>query len=194
MPGTHRAPQRHRALDEEVQLGEVVGPGHIGRLGVRLRTGGVEYQHIDGAEPVGDRGYQPGDLPSSVTSAGKTSAIPPSARMRRATSSACPSPASPLTATASPSSARRSRWRRQGPASCPSQERHARGPQRRDRGPRTCARSFHSAPTEPGGDSMEPGGDMRGPGGDVTGPGPPPGAGGRSAARRRQSQRRRRTR
>ena len=40
----------------------MVGPSHIGHRGFRLRAGGVDHQHVDGAEAVGDRGYQLGDL------------------------------------------------------------------------------------------------------------------------------------
>src|SRR6202034_287254 len=50
------------SLDEEVQLGEVTGPGHIGHRGFGLRAGGVQDQHIDWAEAVSDGGDQPGDL------------------------------------------------------------------------------------------------------------------------------------
>jgi hypothetical protein len=60
--GQHRAAEQHRALDEEVQLGEVVGPGHIDHRGFGLRAGGVEDQHINRAETVSDRGDQPGNL------------------------------------------------------------------------------------------------------------------------------------
>ena len=54
--------EQHRALDEEVQLGQVAGPGHIGHRAFGLRAGGVEDQHIDRAQAVSDRGGQPGDL------------------------------------------------------------------------------------------------------------------------------------
>jgi hypothetical protein len=60
--GQHHAAEQHRALDEEVQLSKVAGPGHFGHCGFGLRAGGVEYQHIDGAETVSDRGDQPGHL------------------------------------------------------------------------------------------------------------------------------------
>ena len=60
--GQHGAAGQHRALDEEVQLGEVAGPGYIGHRGFGLRAGGVEDQHLDRAEAVSDRGGQPGDL------------------------------------------------------------------------------------------------------------------------------------
>ena len=42
-PGQHRAAKQHRALDEEVQLGKVVGPRYLGHLSFRLRAGGVEH-------------------------------------------------------------------------------------------------------------------------------------------------------
>jgi hypothetical protein len=61
-PGQHRAAEQNRALDEEIQLGKVAGPCHLGHRGFGLRAGGVEHQHIDRAEPAGDRGDQPGDL------------------------------------------------------------------------------------------------------------------------------------
>jgi hypothetical protein len=54
--------EQHRALDEEVQLGQVAGPGDLGHCGFGLRAGGVEDQHTDRAEAGGDRGDQPGDL------------------------------------------------------------------------------------------------------------------------------------
>jgi hypothetical protein len=60
--GQHRAAEQHRALDEEVQLSEVVGPGHFGHRGFGLRAGGVEYQHTDRAETVSDITDQPGNL------------------------------------------------------------------------------------------------------------------------------------
>ena len=65
-PGLHSgqdgAAEQHRALDEEVQLGQVAGPGDLGHRGFGLRAGGVEDQHIDRAEAAGDRGGQPRDL------------------------------------------------------------------------------------------------------------------------------------
>jgi hypothetical protein len=54
--GQHRAAEQHRALDEEVQLRDVVGPAHLGHRGLGLRAGGVEDQHADRAERAGDRG------------------------------------------------------------------------------------------------------------------------------------------
>jgi len=54
--------EQHRALDEEVHLGQVAGPGDLGHCGFGLRAGGVEDQHVDRAEAAGDRGDQPGDL------------------------------------------------------------------------------------------------------------------------------------
>jgi hypothetical protein len=60
--GQHRAAEQHRALDEEVQLGQVAGPAHLGHRGFGLRAGGVEHQHIHRAEPAGDRGDQLGNL------------------------------------------------------------------------------------------------------------------------------------
>ena len=65
-PGLHAGQdgqaEQHRALDEEVQLGQVVRPGDIGHRGFGLRAGGVEDQHLDRAEAVSDRGGQPGHL------------------------------------------------------------------------------------------------------------------------------------
>ena len=61
-PGQQGAAEQHRALDEEVQLGEMVGPAHSGHGGFGLRAGGVQYQHINRAETVSDRGGQPGHL------------------------------------------------------------------------------------------------------------------------------------
>jgi hypothetical protein len=55
-PGQHGPAEQDRALDEEVQLGHVIGPGYIGHGGFGLRAGGVEDQHIDRAEAIGDRG------------------------------------------------------------------------------------------------------------------------------------------
>ena len=57
-PGQHRAAEQHRALDEEVQLGDVVGPAHLGHRGLGLRAGGVQDQHVNWAERAGDRGDQ----------------------------------------------------------------------------------------------------------------------------------------
>jgi hypothetical protein len=40
----------------------VVRPGDLGHRGFGLRAGGVEDQHIDWAEAIGDRCGQPGNL------------------------------------------------------------------------------------------------------------------------------------
>jgi hypothetical protein len=61
-PGQHRAADQHRAHDEVAQLGQVVGPGHVGDRGLGLRAGGVEDQHVNRAEAARDRGAQPGGL------------------------------------------------------------------------------------------------------------------------------------
>ena len=105
--GQHGAAEQHRALDEELKLGEVVLPRHLGHRRLGLRAGGVEHQHVDRAEAVGHRGTSSVTWRSSVTSAVKASAIPPPARIASATSPARPSPWTPLTATAKPSRARR---------------------------------------------------------------------------------------
>ena len=57
-PGQHRPAEQHRALDEEVQLGDVIGPAHLGHRRLGLRAGGVQDQHVNGAERAGDRGDQ----------------------------------------------------------------------------------------------------------------------------------------
>ncbi len=53
---------QHRALDEIVQLGQVVGPAHVSDQVFGLRPGGVEHEHINRAETAGDRGDQVGNL------------------------------------------------------------------------------------------------------------------------------------
>jgi hypothetical protein len=58
----HRTPNQHRALDEEVELGDVVRPSHLRQRGGRLRAGRVQHQHADRAEAGGDRGDQALDL------------------------------------------------------------------------------------------------------------------------------------
>nr|WP_245721871.1 hypothetical protein [Nocardia crassostreae] len=54
--------EQDRALDEEVELGDVVGPGDLGQGGFGLWAGGIEHQHIHGAEERADRGDEVGDL------------------------------------------------------------------------------------------------------------------------------------
>jgi hypothetical protein len=61
-PGQYGPAEQHRALDEEVQLGQVVSPGHVGHRGFGLGAGGVDHQHVNRAERVSYRGSQPGDL------------------------------------------------------------------------------------------------------------------------------------
>jgi hypothetical protein len=60
--GSTARPSRHRALDEEVQLGQVVGPARLGHRGFGLGAGGVQDQDINRAEAVSDCGDQPGNL------------------------------------------------------------------------------------------------------------------------------------
>ena len=61
-PGQYGAAEEHRAFDEEVQLGQVAGPGDLGHCGFGLRAGGVEDQHVNRAEGVSYRGGQPSHL------------------------------------------------------------------------------------------------------------------------------------
>ena len=60
--GQHGAAEQHGALDEEVELVEVVRPRDFGDRGFGLRAGGVEHQHLNRAEAVGDRTNELGDL------------------------------------------------------------------------------------------------------------------------------------
>jgi hypothetical protein len=99
--------EQHRALDEEVQLGQVAGPGDLGHCGFGLRAGGVEDQHIDRAEVGGDRGDQPGDLVLVGDIGAEARRGPPSSQMARPIAATCSSPGRPLTATAKPSRASR---------------------------------------------------------------------------------------
>jgi len=98
---------QHRALDEIVQLGQVVGPAHVSDQVFGLRPGGVEHEHINRAETAGDRGDQVGNLLLIGDVGANASATPPPSPMLPLTSPARSSPRRPLTATARPSRARR---------------------------------------------------------------------------------------
>ena len=54
--GQDRLNEKDRALDEEVQLGEVIVPADRFERGVGLRPGRVQHEHLDGAEVALDRG------------------------------------------------------------------------------------------------------------------------------------------
>ncbi len=60
--GQHLGTEQNRALHEEIQLGEMLSPGHVGKLGLRLWTGRVEHQHVDRTQHVRDSRHQAGDL------------------------------------------------------------------------------------------------------------------------------------
>ena len=59
--GHDRPAEQDRALDEVVQLGEVVLP-RTRAPGLGLGAGGVEHEHVDRAEAVADHCGQVGDL------------------------------------------------------------------------------------------------------------------------------------
>jgi hypothetical protein len=61
--GEDGAPEQHRALDEELELCDVVLPHHLAQRRFRLRAGRVEHQHVDGAEAVGHSSDEIRDLP-----------------------------------------------------------------------------------------------------------------------------------
>jgi len=59
--GQDRPPEEHRALDEELELGDVVRPRHLLEQALGLRAGGIEHEHSDRAERRLDRADHPGD-------------------------------------------------------------------------------------------------------------------------------------
>jgi hypothetical protein len=59
----HGAAEQHRALDEKLELGDVVLPRHLGERGLGLRPGGVEHQHVDGSEAARHRVHEIHGLP-----------------------------------------------------------------------------------------------------------------------------------
>jgi hypothetical protein len=105
--GQHRAAEQHRALDEEVQLGQVAGPAHLGDRASGCGPVASSTSTSTGPKRPVIAATNSATCCSSVTSAQKAPATPPSPRMARRTCSACPSPRRPLTATAEPSWARR---------------------------------------------------------------------------------------
>ena len=60
--GEQRAPEHDRALDEALELHDVVLPRHQRERRRGLRAGRVEHQHLDRAQAVGDRGGELGRL------------------------------------------------------------------------------------------------------------------------------------
>ena len=61
--GERSPPEQDRALDEELELRDVVRPRHIVQRSFRLRAGRVQHQHLDRAEPLGDRRHECDHLP-----------------------------------------------------------------------------------------------------------------------------------
>jgi hypothetical protein len=62
-PGQYGAPEQHRALDEERELGEMVLPRHLGQRGLGLRARGVDHEHVDGTEAACHATHELGHLP-----------------------------------------------------------------------------------------------------------------------------------
>lgn len=124
-PGSTRTGEQHRPLDEEVELRDVVLPGDLGKRRLRLRTRGVEHQHVDLAQAASHRGHELDRLALVGDVGVKASATPPSARIARATSSAPLPPCTSLTVTARPSRPRRRAIALPSPREDPSRERRA---------------------------------------------------------------------
>src|SRR5215510_8042578 len=54
--------KQYWTLDEEVELREVVIPAHLGHLPLRLRTGRVHHENVNGSQALADRGHEFGDV------------------------------------------------------------------------------------------------------------------------------------
>jgi hypothetical protein len=95
--GHDGATNEHRALDEALEVRQVLVPAHLFKPSLPLRAGGVEDQHADRPERGRDGGHELVDLAlgrdvadACVGNAMTASATPRSFRIAAATSTASP--------------------------------------------------------------------------------------------------------